>query len=293
MAELTGKQVVLTGATAGIGRATAFALARRGASLAIVCRDRARGHALAAEIRAGSPAASVEVFVADLAKLAEVRRVAAELLERCPRIDVLVNNAGIVNLRRELTDDGFEATFATNHLAYYLLTRLLEERLVASAPSRVVIVSSDAHKMARLDMDDLQSARSYRWFAVYGASKLCNLLFSYELARRLEGSGVTVNALHPGGVRTGLGKQNGWLGALLASALGLFFRTPEKGAETSLWLASSPDVEGVTGKYFFDLREHRSNDASHDTALAKRLWDESARMVGLPAQSSPFMRTGA
>ncbi len=289
---MDGKQVVVTGATSGIGRVTAKALARKGAALAIVCRDAAKGHALAAEIRSGSAEPRVDVFLADLSKQADVRRVAVELLERCPRIDVLVNNAGIVNVRRELTDDGLEATFATNHLAYYLLTRLLLERLVASAPARIVNVASDAHRFGTLDPDDLQNAKRYRSMSVYGQSKLCNLLFSYELARRLEGTGVTVNALHPGTVRTGLGRNNGGLLGLLPAILGLFFRTPEKGAQTSIWLASSPDVKDVSGKYFYDLREHRSNDASRDRELSRRLWDESARLVGLQS-SSPGMRTGA
>jgi NAD(P)-dependent dehydrogenase (short-subunit alcohol dehydrogenase family) len=292
MGELEGKTVVLTGATSGIGRASALSLSRKGARLAIVCRDRAKGHALAAEIRSGSPSASVDVFVADLSKLAEVRRVAAELLERLPRIDVLVNNAGIVNLRRELTEDGLEATFATNHLAYYLLTRLLLERLIASAPARIVIVASDAHRFGRFDPDDLQSEKRYGAMAVYGKSKLANLLFTYELARRLEGSGVTVNALHPGAVRTGLGRNNRGVLGLLPALLGVFFRTPEKGAETSIWLASSPDVTGVSGKYFFDRREHESSPVSHDRALQRRLWDDSALLCGLQP-SSPGMRTGA
>jgi retinol dehydrogenase 12 len=277
-----GLTCVMTGATSGIGQAAATALARAGASLALVCRDRARGEATAAAIARRAPGAGVRLFLADLAIQADVRRVAGQLLAALPRIDVLVNNAGVVHVRRTETPDGLEATFAVNHLAYYLLTRLLLERLTASGGARIVNVASDAHRWAALRLDDLGwERRRYRTMKVYGTSKLANVLFTYELARRLEGSGVTANCLHPGAVATGLGKNNGWWAARMVAALRPFFRTPEQGADTVVYLASAPEVAGVTGRYFVDRRPKRSAAATHDAALAARLWDASAALTGL------------
>jgi NAD(P)-dependent dehydrogenase (short-subunit alcohol dehydrogenase family) len=279
--DLRGRVVVLTGATNGIGHATALALADMGASLAIVARDRARGEATVAEIRSrtGTPP---DLLIADLSSQASVRKLAAEVLARYPRIDVLVNNAGVMNLKREETADGIEATFAVNHLAYFLLTNLLLDRLKASAPARIVNVASDAHKFVNgLRWDDLGWANGYKSMRVYGQSKLANILFTRELARRLAGTGVTVNAVHPGAVSTGLGKQNGWWAAALIKVLGLFFRTPEQGAATSIHLASSPAVDGVSGRYFANEKEARPSRAAEDDAAARRLWDLSSQMTGL------------
>lgn len=281
-----GKVCVLTGGTSGIGRETAVALAALGARLALICRDRQRGEETVAEIAARTGNRDVEVRVADLSLQRDVRRVAAELLARHPRIDVLVNNAGVVNLRHALTGDGIETVFATNHLAYFLLTLLLRERLRASAPARIVNVASEVHRFGGVDFDDLGHAQHYCAARVYGQSKLANILFTYELARRLAGSGVTVNCLHPGAVGTRLGHNNGTVARLLAGALKPFFRTPAQGADTSIWLASSPAVEGVSGEYFVGRTPTRSSAASHDEGTARRLWDVSLELTGLEDPTS-------
>lgn len=263
-----------------------MALAALGARLALICRDRQRGEETVAEIAARTGNRDVEVRVADLSLQRDVRRVAAELLARHPRIDVLVNNAGVVNLRHALTGDGIETVFATNHLAYFLLTLLLRERLRASAPARIVNVASEVHRFGGVDFDDLGHAQHYCAARVYGQSKLANILFTYELARRLAGSGVTVNCLHPGAVGTRLGHNNGTVARLLAGALKPFFRTPAQGADTSIWLASSPAVEGVSGEYFVGRTPTRSSAASHDEATARRLWDVSLELTGLEDPTS-------
>ena len=275
---MSSRTCLITGATSGIGRATALALAGMGADLVLLCRDRARGEETAAAARAaGAPA--VELLIADLGVQAEVRRAAAEFLAGGRPLHVLINNAGVVNLQRTLTTDGLEATFAVNHLAYFLLTTLLLDRLRASAPARIVNVSSEAHKFGALDFDDLQSARRYKAMRVYGRSKMANILFTAELARRLAGSGVTANSLHPGAVSTGLGSNNAaWARAVIAM-LRPFFRSPDDGAATSLYLATAPEVAAVSGRYFANCREKRPSDAAQDAAAARRLWDESERLT--------------
>ena len=277
---MRGRVCVVTGATSGIGRATAVALAGMGATLALVGRDRSRGdEVLAAARGAGGDA---ELFVADLASQTEIRGLAARLLARYPALHVLVNNAGVVNLRHTTTVDGIETVFAVNHLAYFLLTRLLFERLAGSGDARIVNVASEAHRLARgIDFDDLGHAHRYRGMRVYGHSKLANILFTYELARRTAGTRVSANCLHPGAVGTRLGHNNGRLATLLARALRPFIRTPERGAATSIHLASSPAVTGISGKYFIDGREARSSRASYDAGAAQRLWDVSERLTGL------------
>ena len=282
--QVKGRTCIVTGATSGIGRSTALALARAGAELGLVCRDAGRAEETVRAIRDQTGSTRVEVFLGDLASQDAIRRVAAALLARYPRIDLLVNNAGVVNLQRRETVDGIEETFAVNHLAYFLLTLLLLDRLRESAPARIVNVGSDAHKfVSGINFDDVGFAHGYKSMRVYGHSKLANLLFTIELARRLEGSGVTVNCVHPGAVATGLGKNNGALASLLIRFLAPFFRTPDKGAATTLHVATSPDLEGVSGRYFASCREARPSAAGRDREAAERLWELSAHLTGLDA----------
>jgi NAD(P)-dependent dehydrogenase (short-subunit alcohol dehydrogenase family) len=283
---LRGKTCLVTGATSGIGEQIALGLAREGARVALVGRSRERGEASVERIRRESGSSDVELLLADLASQAEIRSLAERVLDRFASLHVLVNNAGVANLRRETTPDGLEATFAVNHLAYFQLTLLLLERLRASAPARVVNVASDAHKFGRLDFDDLQSERRYRTMNVYGRSKTANILFTRELARRLEGAGVTVNCLHPGAVATRLGQQNGVFARVLTRALSVFFRTPAQGADTAVWLASSPALADTTGRYFYSRREREPAAHARDPAAAARLFELSARLVGLGSQPS-------
>jgi NAD(P)-dependent dehydrogenase (short-subunit alcohol dehydrogenase family) len=279
MSDMTGRTCVITGPTAGIGRATAVALAERGARLGLVARNPDKLETLAEELRARS-GADVVPFVADLSVQRDVRRVGAEILERFDALHVLVNNAGLFEMALRETEDGLEATLAVNHLAYFLLTEILRPRLVESAPARIVVVASDAHRFADLDLEDLEfRRRPYKMMRVYGTSKLLNILWSYALARRLEGSGVTVNCLHPGGVNTGLGDQNGRVLAVLAKLVKVFMRSPERGAATSIHLATAPELERVSGCYFADCREHKSSAISHDRSVQEKLWEISEGLV--------------
>ena len=281
MTSMAGKTVLVTGGTGGIGKATALGLAAMGAHVTITGRDAARAEDAAREIRAAT-GARVDVFVADLSSQSEVRRLADEALDRLPRIDVLVNNVGGYWNTRRLTADGLEHTFAVNHLAPFLLTNLLLDRLKQSAPARVVTVSSHAHAQGRIDFDDLQGERSYSGARAYNQSKLANVLFTYELARRLQGSGVTANALHPGVVSTAFGAEDpGRTQRLLVPLLRPFMKTPARGAATSIRLASAPELDGVTGRYFANGIPKRSSPRSHDEAAAARLWKVSADLVGL------------
>lgn len=285
MNELAGKTCLVTGATNGIGRVSARALAKMGAKLFLVARDPQRAEETRAEIARAVPNADVRIILADLSSQAEVRRAAADFLATGEPLHVLLNNAGVTQLTRSETVDGIETTFAVNHLGYYLLTRLLLERIRASAPARIVNVASDAHRFGGpLDFDDLGATKKFTWMGVYGRSKLANILFTRELARRLEGTGVTVNALHPGAVRTGLGMNNDApIMKLLVALARPFMRSPEKGAETSIWACSAPELAKVSGRYFSDRREREPNAIAQDDAAAKRLWDVSARLVNLPA----------
>src|SRR5512138_677785 len=279
-APLAGRTAVVTGASSGIGVPTAVGLARLGASVALVARDRAKGEAALAAVRAASaPGATPRLFLADLGALAQVRRLAQELLAALPRIDVLVNNAGAMHARRKESAEGHELTLAVNHLAPFLLTTLLVPRLRASAPSRVVTVSSEAHRMGPLDLDDLEARRGYSAMRVYGRSKLANVLFANELARRLDGAGVASNSLHPGVVATGFGRNDpGWL-RLLVTLGRPFLASPEKGARTSLHVAAAPEVEGVTGQYFKDRRVVAPAPYARDEGVQARLWELSERLV--------------
>jgi NAD(P)-dependent dehydrogenase (short-subunit alcohol dehydrogenase family) len=283
MNELTGKTILITGATNGIGKVAALELARQGLTVVLVGRNPAKVADTVQEIKEKSRNPQVDGLVADLSSMAEVRRLAGEFRQKYPQLHVLVNNAGGIFASRQVTVDGYELTFALNHLAYFLLTNLLLDMLKANAPARIVNVSSGAHLGAALDFDDLQNERHYSGggFTAYGRSKLENLLFTYELARRLEGSGVTVNALHPGAVATGFGENNRGGMRLAMQVFHLFSLTPEQGADTIIYLASSPDVAGVSGKYWEKRKQIASSPASYDEATQKRLWEVSAQMTGL------------
>jgi NAD(P)-dependent dehydrogenase (short-subunit alcohol dehydrogenase family) len=286
MNSMSGRTVLVTGGTGGIGLATAAGLAGLGARVGIVGRDPARAEAAADRLRGAG--GQVDVFTADVSSQREVRRLAQEVLTAYPRLDVLVNNVGGFWSTRHTTENGLERTFAVNHLAPFLLTNLLLDRLRASAPARVVTVSSGAQSMGRIDFDDLQGERGYSGQRAYNQSKLANVMFTYELARRLEGSGVTANALHPGVVRTAFGQEDssGWMRVMLPLARP-FMKSPARGAETSVYLASSPEVADVSGRYFANSRPKSSSPASRDTAAAARLWEVSAQLVGLPSADGP------
>jgi NAD(P)-dependent dehydrogenase (short-subunit alcohol dehydrogenase family) len=281
IADLTGRVCVITGANRGIGRATAEELARAGASLVLVCRRRQDGEEVAAATGRASPAPTPHVVEADLASQAAVRAAAHEIRSTHQQIHVLVNNAASIPRTREVTADGIETQLAVNHLAPFLLTNLLLDSLRSSAPSRVITVSSTTHQGAEIDFSDLQSHRGYAPEEVYATTKLMNLLFTYELARRLRGTGVTANAVHPGAIATRLLAEYmrvPFMGGALARTFGA---SPEQGADTIVYLAGSPEVERVTGKYFVNRQEARSSPASYDEAAARRLWEESERLTGL------------
>jgi len=276
---MAGRTVLVTGGTGGIGRATALGLAAMGAHLAITGRDRGRAESAAGEIRAAG-GGQVDVFVADLSCQPGVRALAAEALQRLPRIDVLVNNAGGYWNTRHVTADGLERTFALNHLAPFLLTSLLLGRLKRSAAARVVTVSSNVHAMWRIDFDDLQGERSYSGARAYNQSKLANVMFTYELARRLEATSVTANALHPGVVSTSFGAEDpGGVQRLLTPFMRPFMKSPAQGAATSVHVASAPALEQVTGRYFASSKPRRSAKRSYDEATAARLWHVSTDLV--------------
>lgn len=279
---MRGKRVLMTGATNGIGLAAARELAARGAEMSIVARSEARGQAAAAQIQAAGGGRTVEVLPADLSSQASVRRLAAEVLDRYPILEVLVNNAGAVNGRRQLTEDGIELTWAVNHLAPFLLTTLLLDRLKESAPARIITTSSDAHQGAtRIPFADINGERSL-WgagFRRYGETKLANILFTAELARRLQGTGVTANAFHPGLVATGFNRNNGILMRLGMTVVRPFSRSPEKGAETLVWLVDSQEVGAESGGYFLDKRRVLPTAAAQDMDAARRLWELSEQQT--------------
>jgi NAD(P)-dependent dehydrogenase (short-subunit alcohol dehydrogenase family) len=277
---MQGKVVVITGATSGIGRVAAEYLAAVGARLVLVARDPARGERTLARLRHIAPGAH-GAYYADLSRIAEMKRVAAQIAAAEPRIDVLINNAGAFFNARHVTEDGLEKTFALNHIAYFVLTAGLIDRLKAAAPARVVSTASGAHRSANLDFDDLQTAKGYAGFKAYGRSKLCNILFTRELARRLSGSGVSANCLHPGFVATRFGDESGGWRALAIRAAKFFAIKPEKGAETMIHLAASPEVAAVSGQYFYECRPATPSPAAQDDAAAARLWTESARIARL------------
>ena len=279
---MAGKTVLVTGGTGGIGRATAEGLARLGARVAVTGRDLARAQAAAAAIAAATANPAVNAFAADLSAQAGVRRLARQVLDACPRLDVLVNNVGGFWARRHLTADGLEYTFALNHLAPFLLTNLLLDRLTACAPARIVTVSSGAQALGKINFGDLQGERAYSGQRAYNQSKLANVMFTYELARRLAGSGVTATVLHPGVTRTAFGTEDPTATMRAMTAIARpFMKTPAQAAATPIYLASSPEAEGVTGRYFANRRPKKSSKLSYDTAAAARLWRVSAGLAGL------------
>ncbi len=281
------KVCIVTGANTGIGKVTARSLAASGATVVMVCRDKQKGEAARDEIKQKTGNQKVELMIADLSSQAQIRKLADDFKARYNRLDLLVNNAGLYLPKRTLTVDGLETTFAVNHLAYFLLTNLLLDLLKQSALSRIVNVSSGAHHYGKVEFDNLQGEREYKGFAAYSNSKLENVLFTRELARRLEGTGVTANSLHPGAVATNifrrLPKPIEWL-------IKAFTLSPEKGAETSIYLATSPEVEGISGRYFDKKREARISAIAQNDEAARRLWDESARLTGLEQVEAQYPR---
>jgi len=276
-----GKTVLVTGGTSGIGKATAVAMAAMGADVVVTGRDPERGERALEEIRAESTGASVELLIADLAVQAEVRRLAEEFRERHDRLDVLVNNAGLVQSERTETPDGIETTLAVNHLASFLLTNLLLDLLKKSAPSRVVTVSSEAQRWGNIDFEDLQSRRNYKGMPVYGMTKLANIMFTYELADRLKGTGVTATCVHPGAVNTRFGTSDRGPMTLLFRLSKPFMRTPEQGADTVIHLASSWEVEGVSGKYYSDRKWIEPQEVALAPDARRKLWEASEDLTGL------------
>ena len=276
---MQGKTVIITGATSGIGEVAAIRLAEQGARIVFTARDKARADDTMAALKKANPAADHVVHMADLSRLSEMKRVGAELA-REPRIDVLVNNAGALFNKRQETVDGLEMTFALNHMAYFVITNLLMGQLKPGA--RIVTVASNAHRGARLDFDDLQSRRGYTGFPVYSRSKLCNILFNRELARHLSGSGVTANALHPGFVATRFGNDSGGIvRTVLKIAKPIGAISPEEGAQTIIFLASAPQVAGLSGQYFYECKPATPTAEARNDEDAKRLWDISQQIAGL------------
>jgi NAD(P)-dependent dehydrogenase (short-subunit alcohol dehydrogenase family) len=278
---MNGKTVVVTGGTSGIGEVAAEALAQMGARIVLIARNKSRAEATLARLRRGGPGVTHSVYYADLARLGEMKRVAAEIANREPPIDVLINNAGALFGIRRLTEDGLEYTFALNHMSYFVLTEGLRERLLASGGARIINTASAAHQGATLDFDDLLSATSFKALRAYGRSKLCNILFTHQLARSLQGTGVTANCLHPGFVATRFADESGGLISRMAWLAKVFAISPAEGAQTIIYLASSPEVANVTGKYFYKCRPIRPSAPASDDRAAWALWKRSAVLAGM------------
>jgi NAD(P)-dependent dehydrogenase (short-subunit alcohol dehydrogenase family) len=277
---MKGKVCLVTGASSGLGLATARELALAGATVVMVGRDRARTQAAADEIKKVG-GQDVHVLIADLSSMAEVRRLSEEFKQAHSRLHVLINNAGLNTERREVAADGFEKQFAVNYLAPFLLTNLLLDTLKTSAPSRVITVASEVEGFGKIDFADLMGEKDYSPNRANMQSKLANVLFAYELARRLEGTKVTSTVMNPGGVKTNLRMPAGFLGVMAKLMRPFLFTTPEKGADTIIYLASSPEVEGVSGKYFAKRKESRSSKGSQDLAASRRLWEVSEKLLGV------------
>jgi NAD(P)-dependent dehydrogenase (short-subunit alcohol dehydrogenase family) len=288
---MQGKVCIVTGANSGIGKATALGLAQMGATVVMVSRNKVKGEEAQNEIKEKSGNDAIDLMLADLSSQESIRQLAENFQQHYEQLHVLINNAGVVNLTRRETSDEYEMMFAVNYLAPFLLTNLLLEKLKASAPARIINVSSDSHEAGYIEMEDLQSEKQYKFMRSYGQSKLAVVLFTYELARRLQGTGVTANCLHPGFVATNIG-QNGvgsigrGITKLIFSMLGI---SPEEGAKTSIYLASSPEIEGVTGKYFVKSIPVRSAPISYDETLQRQLWEESAKLVNLHDVGTQFI----
>jgi NAD(P)-dependent dehydrogenase (short-subunit alcohol dehydrogenase family) len=278
---MNGKTCLITGGTSGIGEAAALALAEQGADIAILCRSPERGAATQNRIEEHVGRSCVQLFFADMAELAQVRRVSREIVESLDQIDVLLNNAGVTQLKRSETVDGYETTFAVNHLAPFLLTHELLPKILETQGARIVNVASAAHQFARFSLDDLQSSQNFSSMRVYGASKLANILFTSELARRLEGRDIGTWSLHPGAVSTRLGANNGGIAKLLIPAMSLFFKTAEQGARTSVYLCSEPTIPADNGTYFANERPAKVSALARDSRVARKLWAASEELVGI------------
>ena len=284
--EMHDKICMVTGATSGMGLETARGLADLGATVVMVGRDKSRGEAAQKDIQASSGNQNVDLMLADLSSQADIRKLADEFKAKYDKLHVLVNNAGAIFSKRETTVNGLEMTFALDHLSYFLLTNLLLDTIKASAPARIINVSSQAESGGKINFDDLQSEKRYSAWAAYSQAKFANILFTYELARRLEGTGVTVNAITPGPVATNFGQNNGGFFKLIGPLFSVFGLTPQQAAKTHIWLASSSKVEGVTGRDFYRLQEKHTSAKSHNVATQRRLWDVSAELTNLPVSTS-------
>jgi len=278
---MQGKTVVITGGTSGIGQVAAETLAKMGARIVLVARSASRGGAAISRLREIAPGANHSIYYGDLSRLAEIRRVAKEIAAAETRIDVLVNNAGAMFGERQVTEDGLELTFATNHLSYFVMTHLLSERLITSAPSRIINTSSHAHYRATIDFDNLQYDHDYKSFPAYSRSKLCNVLFTRVLARRLAGTGVTANSLHPGFVNTRFGDESGGAMARIIGLMKIFAISPQKGAETIVYLASSNEAAKSNGLYFYKCKPSQPSKLAQDDAAADRLWQLTGQIAGV------------
>ncbi|MFX1296687.1 MAG: SDR family oxidoreductase [Promethearchaeota archaeon] len=272
------KIIMITGANSGIGKATALGLAEMGATIVMVGRSKERSEIALKEIKEQTRNPNIDLIIADLSSQKDIRNLVKEFKNKYQKLDVLINNAGIILSKRQESADGIEMQLAVNHLAPFLLTNLLIDILKASTPARVIMVSSNMHKGAKLDFSDLQSKKKYNAFKTYGTTKLALTIITYEFARRLEGTGVTVNALHPGVIKTNLGRDMNWF---MRGFTKVFFKSPKKGAQTSIYLATSPEVEGITGKYFASKREEKSSNATYNEEVAKRLWQISVELTNL------------
>lgn len=283
MTSMNGKVCVVTGANSGIGFETALALAQMGAQVVMVCRNPERGRVAQAEIQQKSGNKNVDLILGDLSLISDTHKVAEQFKQKYKRLDVLVNNAGVHLATYQENPAGVELTFATNHLGYFLLTHLLLDVIKASAPGRIINVSSDAHGGGHIHFEDINLKNSYTGvgFKAYSQSKLANVLFTYELARRLTNTSITVNCLHPGFVATNFAGNNGIFFKIFTVLAKIFAKTKQQGAQTSIYLATSPEVEGITGKYFDNKKEKKSNDESYDPAVAQKLWELSEQLTGL------------
>lgn len=279
---MQNKTIIVTGATSGIGRITALELAKKGATIVLAVRNESKAKKAVANIRREAGHDRVDYLTVDFASQASIRQMASQFLAQYDRLDILINNHGKVNILRQETKDGIEETFAVNHLGYFLLTNLLLERIIASAPARIINVSSGSHHDGRIDFNNLQLQKGYSWSRAYGNSKLANILFTIELAERLKGTGVTANALHPGWVATNIGANNVPIfGRIGKAIINLTAISPEKGAETTIYLATSPEVADVSGQYFYKCKPAQTTAAAQDKEVARQLWEVSEKLVGL------------